>query len=401
MLETGSAGMMIAVIGGNLQGVEAAYLSHKAGWEVMLIDRRPAPPAAALCDRFEQFNVSSPGETARLLNKADLVLPALENREALNVLTTCARAGDLPLAFDPSAYAVSSSKIRSNRVFDSLGIRVPVAWPGCGFPVMIKPDTASGSEGVRVIQRMADFPPEPDMPEKYVIQSYTPGPVYSLEVMGTPGAYRPMEVVALEMDAVFDCKRVVAPSGLSPDLVHRFEQMAVTLAEALRLKGLMDLEVILNDGRLVLLEIDARLPSQTPSAVYWSTGLNMMAEMGNLFLDSGKVQPGKAFRDHRPRAVIYEHIQVRKKTLAVGGEHLMSGASPVTVRTDFFGADEAVTNYRPKNDDWVATLIFAASDRLQVWEKRNAAIAAIRRHCRIAQYIDDSPGTGEKPEKRT
>jgi len=79
----------------------------------------------------------------------------------------------------------------------------------------------------------------------------------------------------------------------------------------------------------------------------------------------------------------------------------MSGASPVTVRTDFFGADEAVTNYRPKNDDWVATLIFAASDRRQVWEKRNAAIAAIRRHCRIAQYIDDSPGVGEKPEKRT
>ena len=33
--------MLAAVVGGNLQGTEAVYLSKKAGWEVLLIDKKP------------------------------------------------------------------------------------------------------------------------------------------------------------------------------------------------------------------------------------------------------------------------------------------------------------------------------------------------------------------------
>jgi len=383
--------MIAAVVGGNLQGVEATYLAHRAGWEVLLIDRRPAPPAATLCDRFVQWDVASVRQTARVLRKVDLVIPALESRGALDVLTACATAGDIALAFDPSAYVVTCSKTRSNALFDSLQLPVPAPWPGCGFPVTIKPDSASGSEGVRVIHRASDLPGDPDFPGKYVVQAFTPGPVYSLEVIGEPGAYRPLQVTALAMDAVFDCKRVIAPAGLEPDLACRFGQMAVDLADALRLKGLMDLEVILSDGRLVLLEVDARLPSQTPTAVYWSTGVNMVAEMADLFLKPEKAPVGKKRRSNRSRAVIYEHIKVDGRQMATGGEHLMSGAAPLRVRTDFFGATEAITNYHAGRDHWVATLIFAASSRHRVAAKRTATIAAIERHCRIEHYTDAGP----------
>ena len=44
--------MLVAIIGGNLQGVEAAYLARKAGCEVLVIDRKPVVPASGLCDRF-------------------------------------------------------------------------------------------------------------------------------------------------------------------------------------------------------------------------------------------------------------------------------------------------------------------------------------------------------------
>jgi pyrrolysine biosynthesis protein PylC len=33
--------VLAAVVGGNLQGTEAVYLSKKAGWEVLLIDKKP------------------------------------------------------------------------------------------------------------------------------------------------------------------------------------------------------------------------------------------------------------------------------------------------------------------------------------------------------------------------
>ena len=37
--------MRLAVVGGKLQGTEAAYLAGEAGYEVVLIDRRADSPA--------------------------------------------------------------------------------------------------------------------------------------------------------------------------------------------------------------------------------------------------------------------------------------------------------------------------------------------------------------------
>ncbi len=42
--------MLVAVVGGNLQGVEAAYLAHKAEWEDLGIDKKMVVPASGLCD---------------------------------------------------------------------------------------------------------------------------------------------------------------------------------------------------------------------------------------------------------------------------------------------------------------------------------------------------------------
>ena len=50
--------MLIAVIGGKLQGVEAVYLAQKAGWEILVIDKNPDAPATGLCDKFLKFEFS-------------------------------------------------------------------------------------------------------------------------------------------------------------------------------------------------------------------------------------------------------------------------------------------------------------------------------------------------------
>ena len=40
--------MLDAVIGGKLQGIEAVYLSKKAGWKTLLIDKAANVPAVGL-----------------------------------------------------------------------------------------------------------------------------------------------------------------------------------------------------------------------------------------------------------------------------------------------------------------------------------------------------------------
>jgi pyrrolysine biosynthesis protein PylC len=389
----------VAVIGGGLQGVEAAYLAHKAGWEVRLIDREPNVPASGLSDSFIQLDVTQIEQLDTIFRDIDLVIPATEDAQALGSLVQWSRSAGVPLAFDALAYEISSAKLESHRLFDRLGLPGPKTWPGCGFPLLVKPNRGSGSQGVELIhhqqqleQRFPSFPPQ-----DWVVQEYLEGPSYSLEVVGKPGHYQTLRVTDLEMDAGYDCKRVVAPTCLSPHWVIELEQMSLKIAEALQLKGLMDVETILHNDRLILLEIDARLPSQTPTAVYWSSGINMLELLAHCFLpiysesSAAKNNPGQETSPLSQSGVVYEHIEVGAEAIEVCGEHIMTAGGPLRRQVDFFGADEAITNYTPGRSPWIATLINRGKSLSQAWEKRNRVIENLRQHFKLDFYRDPEP----------
>jgi pyrrolysine biosynthesis protein PylC len=369
--------VLVAVAGGNLQGVEAAYLSRKAGWEVLVIDRKPMVPASGLCDSFAQLDITSSKDLAHVLNGVDLVIPALESDAALACLDRVTRSKGIPFAFDPAAYAISSSKIKSFQLFNRTAVPTPSGWPTCKFPVIAKPNQGSGSQGLKVFNNKTVLQHTLRRPtQEWLIQEFIPGPLYSLEVIGLPGQYMTPQVTDLAIDAEYDCKRVTAPSNLVDALISKFEQLSLALADALNLKGIMDVEVILHENDLKVIEIDARLPSQTPTTVYSSTGLNMVQILGDLFLNrSNSIQPNS----NHEYGVIYEHVSVTSNLLEIAGEHIMSGTDALHVYPDFFGADEAITNYATGRDDWVATLIIVEKNRAAAWDKRNRIIADIRK----------------------
>ena len=85
-----------------------------------------------------------------LVTACDAVLPACEDDATLAWLAERLPAWGVPLLFDLEAYRVTSSKLRSNGLFAELDVPRPRPWPDCGFPAVVKPSAASGSEGVRV-----------------------------------------------------------------------------------------------------------------------------------------------------------------------------------------------------------------------------------------------------------
>ncbi|MCG8564861.1 MAG: ATP-grasp domain-containing protein, partial [Desulfobacterales bacterium] len=208
-----------------------------------------------------------------------------------------------------------------------------------------------------------------------IIQEYLEGPSYSIEVVGKPGTYQALQVTDLGMDAEHDCNRVTAPVAIDPQLTADFETMALTLAEALELKGIMDLEVIHHDNQLKLLEIDARLPSQTPMAVLASTGINMVELLAQTFVPAA---PPLAHPTESPAHAVVEHIQVNPLEIEVLGEHIMATDGPLTWETDFFGATEALTSYAPGKTEWVATLVFIAPDPQTLDRNRRDCYRRIR-----------------------
>jgi len=389
--------MHVAIIGGRLQGLEAVYLAKKAGWQTLLIDKEPLVPAAGLCDRFLCLDLLTTTDHHQLQAAfdcdIDLIIPALENRSVLDTLTTLSAQAGEPLAFDPAAYDLSSSKLKSDRFFASLKLPQPQPWPEGTFPYIAKPSGSSGSEGVKLLENEAKLQrflkDTVTTLDQLVIQEYIEGPSYSIEVIGDGKRFITLQVTDLYMDEQYDCKRVVAPSSLNAKQQADFATLAVTLAANIGLKGIMDLEVILHDQQLKLLEIDARLPSQTPTAVYHSTGVNMLELLASVFAGAGgPLQTPPPLPAH-PKAAIFEHIVVKNGYLQTAGEHIIASAGPLSHEFHFYGADEALTDYRPGLTNWVATLIITAGDRNAALAKREEVVARITREMNLKRGCAD------------
>lgn len=387
--------MRLLVIGGRLQGTEAVYLAGKAGHETVLADRHPAPPASGLADRHVAIDITADEAATRSLARTcDAILPAFEDREALTWLAEHAPRWGVPLLFDIRAYGVTHSKIASGRLFAALDIPRPRPWPACGYPAIVKPDVASGSESVHVVRDAAELDAAraalAARGHRAVVQEYVPGPSLSLEVLGRRGAVHTLQVTGLEFDAGLDCKRVFAPVAAAPLALTRLEDVAQRLARALDLQGIMDVEVIVRDGsEPVVLEIDARLPSQTPTAVFWSTGVNMVDLLLKTTLDGHPPAINLTPR----RACVHQHIRVADGQLAVVGEHVLAGARPLQRVPGFFGADEALTDRAAGFPCWTATLTVAAATVAQARARATAVLAEIAA-AENATLVPEQPAAG-------
>ena len=373
--------MRLGIVGGRLQGTEAVYLAREAGYETVLVDRSSDVPAGGLAHETHVLDVvAEPARALAVLATCDLVLPACEDRATLGWLDHRLAERDIPLLFDPAAYDLTCSKLRSDRLFARVGVPHPLPWPACGFPAVVKPSGASGSRGVRVVASAGELEVARHALEsqghEVVIQQYVAGPSLSVEVVRYGGDTRVLLPTALEFDRSHDCARVTAPVEVSPVVLAGLRDTALRLAEALDLRGVMDVEVMVDGDVPRVIEIDARLPSQTPTAVYHACGLNLVEVLAQAFMD-GRLPAGGCAVD---RAVLYEHVRVAGGRAEVLGEHVMAGAGPLRLVPGFFGADVALTD-RGCGEPWAATVIcrgVTLSDCRRKAERARMAMAAAR-----------------------
>jgi len=373
-----SARMRLAVVGGKLQGTEAAYLALKAGYEVVLIDRRVDVPAAGLDVIQHVMDITADrARSEALLGTCDAILPACEDEATLAWLAGHAPRFGVPLLFDLPAYETSSSKVASNQLFAELDVPRPLPWPDCGFPAVVKPSTASGSIGVSIVNDEQELAAARTALEAdghmVVVEEFVSGPSLSLEVIRYGGAAAVLQPTALEFDRFYDCKRVTAPVEADPALLAAFSTATELIAEGIDLEGLMDIEVMVHGLSPKVIEIDARVPSQTPTAVLHSCDVNIVAVLAEAFMNGELPAVDCSAR----RGAVYQHVLVENGTVEVLGEHVMGSAGPLTLMEDFFGCHEALTNYRHGATRWAATLISRGDDLAQARKIADEAVEGI------------------------
>ena len=390
----------VAIVGGRLQGIEAAYLCSKAGFTTSLIDSDANPAAKSLSDEFHQIDIlAKPEKTKNALRQCDAVLPAIENRKALFALAELCHELQIPFMQDNEAFWITSDKAKSSKFLHTLHIPIPQPWPESGFPLIVKPSNKSGSESVYRADNKNELKEVLEIVRgvggKPIVQKFIEGPAISLEVMGRKGAGQPLQITGLEFDERYGCKRVFAPVQLPPNLEERMRRIGMRIASSLKLNGLTDVQALLEGATPRVNEINARLPSQTPSVVYHSTRINIVELLVKLFLDN-RLPTEKI---HSRRAVLYQHVKILGDELKVQGEHVMADASDLRVKKDFLGADEAITNLAPGVDTShrVATLIVKSHDLTSATKKMEKVVGNIMREYHLTKHTDPSPGKGYHP----
>ncbi|MFA6680282.1 MAG: 3-methylornithine--L-lysine ligase PylC [Candidatus Methanomethylophilaceae archaeon] len=382
--------MKLCIVGGALQGMEAAYLAYNAGYETVIVDRRADAPASSLGDHFVQLDpVKDRFKAMQVFGDCDAVLPANENPELLTVLETLTFDAEVPLLFDMDAYRISCSKIVSNDLMGRLSVPMPKQWPACGFPAVVKPSSQSGSVGVSVvrseaemnrgleeIQRLNDVP---------VIQEYVRGRNFSVEVIGDGISAMPYFLTEVILDENYDCKMVRCNPDKDKEVCLQLGEYAVKIAESMSLNGIMDIEAIEGQNGIRTLEIDARLPSQTPAAVYHATGVNLLKE-----LVKSRFR-GITVPKFHSCSSIYEHVYVDKGTMRTCGEKMFSHVKEPYILDGLFGADRVITDFSSSNETWYATLIFTGRDETETENKRKNCIRSMMEECSIRTYYDSSP----------
>ena len=384
--------MKIAVVGGALQGMEAVYLSKRAGFETVVIDRKADAPALSLCDEPIVLNpLEDPASARKVFEGCDAIMPACEELDLLACLDEMASGMDVPLMFDRHAYEISCSKNRSNEVMASVGVPLPQPWPDCGFPVIVKPSGQSGSVGVSVAfdQEAVDKGLEivRGLGDEPVIQEFVHGKSVSVEVIGNGTSARSYVTTEVVLDSNYDCKMVRCNPDILPEEDDRlFGVYGKDVAEAIGLSALMDVEAIMTPKGLRILEIDARIPSQTPAAIEAATGVNLLAE-----LVASSTGTEVAARNASPGASIYRHVVFEDGVLRSSGEKVFGKVRSPRIEEGLFGADRIITDYEPGKQTWRGTLIVSGPTAADAEARSDAVISRMMDACSVDRFEDGVP----------
>jgi pyrrolysine biosynthesis protein PylC len=382
----------LALVGGRLQGLEAAYLAKNADITTLLIDREPNTPASTLVDENHVFDITKQENLfTKLCKTVDAVLPTTENMKTLIFLEKVAKRLEVPLLQDNNAFWITSNKTRSKNFLTNQHVAVPKPWPYATFPLIVKPARLSGSVSILKVSTASQLPhiinEVKKIDQEVIVEEFVEGLAVSLEVLAMNGKSIPFQITNLEFDEFYGCKRVTAPTALSNHVKTKFIETGLKIADGLNLYGLTDVQSIVTPSNsLKTNEINARLPSQTPTVVFHSTGINIVKELANLFIEntlpSNKVGVEKG--------VVYQHVCIQDHSLKVQGEHIMTNAKNLTHELGFFGADEAITNFLSDiigNEIRIATLIVRDITLEEAKKKMDAVISEIMAEFKLTNYV--------------
>ena len=185
----------------------------------------------------------------------DYILPATEDDGVLGSL------GENAL-FDPAAWEIASSRLKTDETLRERGIPAPEYFPGGAEPYLVKPDRGSFGRGIWVTDDYCEVGGAVNA--GFVTQEELQGDVWSAAAAGKPGAYAMYPPAKLTFDGR---RQRVSAELMDPPDGQGLEDTVRACAEALGIRGVLEVEAIHHLGVWKVIDLNARLPMLTSDAL--------------------------------------------------------------------------------------------------------------------------------------
>lgn len=236
-------------------------------------------------------------------------------------------------------------------------------------PFFVKPSCESSSVGTAIIYDIRELD---RLGNDMIIEEYVPGDVISLEVVGDGVNFTVARETKVHIDDTNDCN-MITPYKNHP----YFRDITYDLAKNLKLKGIMDVEAIINEDGLKVIEIDSRFPSQTPIVVFHSSGINLLELLFQAITETVteiKKAPEMSY-------CILEHLMDKNGQVVSIGEQLLSHGS----NYNEYYTSKGIEIFECCSKERMFTLITWGHDVSEAENNRKEGIEIIEKRCKSLQ----------------
>ena len=304
------------------QGIEFDYCSvhcvwalREAGYEAVIINNNPETVSTDFdtSDRL-YFEPLTPEDVLNILDRegAEGVIVQFGGQTAINLAKPLHDAGIAIIGSSLESIDLAEDRDRFERVLRELDIPKPagravtsleeaeVVAEEIGYPVLVRPSYVLGGRAMEIVYGVEDLqsymryavdvsPKAPILVDKYVL-----GKEVEVDVICDgvdcllPGIMEHIERAGVHSG---DSMAVYPPQSLSREVIHQIVRTATAIALRLEVRGLMNIQYVVDDGQALVLEVNPRA-SRTVPYLSKITGIPMVKVATNCMLGIPLKQQG-------------------------------------------------------------------------------------------------------------
>ena len=397
--------------------VHAAWALKRAGMSPVVINNNPETISTDF-DISDALVFEPPGadevEATYRATSARGVMLAFGGQTAINLAAELSRRGVPIIGSDRASLDMAEDRAQFDAALQRLGVARPQGRAATsfrearafarelGFPVLVRPSFVLGGRGMEIIYnegQLASYvesapPIEADAP--LLVDKYLRGlevevdAVFDGDDILIPGIFEHIERAGIHSG---DSISVYPTQTIDDEMTRRIVEVTTAIAKELRIRGLINIQFVVHEGRLYIIEANPRA-SRTVPIIQKATGVNIVSAATRIALGEKlrDMEYGTGLHPRTPYVVVkvpvFSFSKMRGVETILGPEMKSTG--------EVLGIDDTFAGALRKGFIGAGVRLPGSGGRILVSiadEEKQESVGVLRRYAEMGHTLVATPGT--------